>query len=510
MRRPFILSVLLALILVLLCSSASAQDLLPPEAAALFQSAAPAQRISLWDQCGNTAAAVLTDGQTQTLCVAEKQKETWSLAVCNPAALPEDTPVTSLLLDTDDTLFWSYQPCGTTTVNYHASSASGQWRIISIIRRESYDNGSSNESHTWYEEGRLNYSTYYCDENDNVLSYRPYTPVPAMWLDEQMPLSVFDDASFPYPNDSYTHSWLSEEATALAAAELFPDDTFLGGCAEKDHLAFFLQTDDGEHIIAGCLFDPAEGWRICRSTPLPEGTVYGCENFSSSLAMGDLLVNIGPVDELTCGVTFIYNIRDMASGESMFRLGKNWITGESPNGYDNCFGDHPWADITAVDWNTLPHSLEEALSVMDASHWAVVNNPNPADRLHLRTEPNRSAQSLGKYYNGTPVRILDTKNDWVQVDIFGITGWMMKAYLAMGSAGHEVEAVFPSRVAAENYQYHYVFAQPTTRQPIASYEGLQQGLLVLGIVGDEWYHVWFPDDDLTGYVPQDDWKEGNG
>ena len=67
----------------------------------------------------------------------------------------------------------------------------------------------------------------------------------------------------------------------------------------------------------------------------------------------------------------------------------------------------------------------------------MVNNPNPADRLHLRVSPERGATSLGKFYNGTPVRVLEERGDWVQVEIGldgNLTGWMMKKYLAFGEA----------------------------------------------------------------------------
>ena len=37
---------------------------------------------------------------------------------------------------------------------------------------------------------------------------------------------------------------------------------------------------------------------------------------------------------------------------------------------------------------------------------AYVNNPNPTDRLNLRTKPSAQSVSLGKYYNGTWVTVL--------------------------------------------------------------------------------------------------------
>jgi SH3 domain protein len=501
---------LIVLALVLLSNSSYAESELPSEVTALFQNAFPTHTMILSDQCGFTAAAVMSDGSTQVLCLAEEKNGEWELVVSNPAALRQDTPISSLLLDTDETLFWSYGTYGSETETFCAARSGGQWRVMNWLSSENHNNGNISEYHLTYQEGRLHYSKYFCDENENILSISNYEPVPAAWLDEWMPLNAFDDTRFPKPNTTYTHSWLSDEATALAALELFPGDTYLGGCAGSEQLQFFLQRPNGERVIASCRFEEKGGWKLTISTPLPEGTTYGLENFSSSLVIGDLLVGISPVDDTTCGVTFIYNTADNCSGECMFNLGKNWITSDVPNGYGNCFGDHPWGDITVIDWNSLPHSFEEALLRLDTSDWAVVNNPNPADRLHLRVKADRSAKSLGKYYNGTPVRILETKGEWVHVDVFGVTGWMMKEYLVFGTAGHAVEAAFPSRLPIGSKADHFMYAKPETDHPIANYQDTQHGLLVLAVVGDDWYHVWFPEENLTGYVLQSDWWEGNG
>ncbi|HHU02951.1 MAG TPA: hypothetical protein GXZ91_07455 [Christensenellaceae bacterium] len=63
---------------------------------------------------------------------------------------------------------------------------------------------------------------------------------------------------------------------------------------------------------------------------------------------------------------------------------------------------------------------------------AVVNNPNPADRLYLRTKPERNVVSKGKYYNGTLVHVTENKNGWAKVYICGEKGYMQSKYLAFG------------------------------------------------------------------------------
>ncbi|MDR0897211.1 MAG: leucine-rich repeat protein [Oscillospiraceae bacterium] len=63
--------------------------------------------------------------------------------------------------------------------------------------------------------------------------------------------------------------------------------------------------------------------------------------------------------------------------------------------------------------------------------YAVVTNDKLQDRLHLRAEPNQSAASLGRFFSGTQVVVLDYVSDvWAHVQMIdGQTGYMMRFYL---------------------------------------------------------------------------------
>ncbi len=62
-----------------------------------------------------------------------------------------------------------------------------------------------------------------------------------------------------------------------------------------------------------------------------------------------------------------------------------------------------------------------------------VNNPNPKDRLNLRTSPSSTAASKGKYYNGVQVSVLETlENGWVKAQIGSQTGYMDTTFLSNG------------------------------------------------------------------------------
>ncbi len=53
-----------------------------------------------------------------------------------------------------------------------------------------------------------------------------------------------------------------------------------------------------------------------------------------------------------------------------------------------------------------------------------------ADRVHLRSGPSRSAESLGLYYTGTAVESFQQNGDWTYVVIGASQGWIMTDYLS--------------------------------------------------------------------------------
>lgn len=130
------------------------------------------------------------------------------------------------------------------------------------------------------------------------------------------------------------------------------------------------------------------------------------------------------------------------------------------------------------DLNALPKNEKELRAALNKTGWAVVNNPDPADRLHLREKADRSSESLGKFYNGTPVQVLKKQGDWYQVRIgqSALTGWMMKKYLAEGDKMDTIRPAFPDLVPRDAYYDHPDL--PNTRYDlIGVYQGNQYILL---------------------------------
>ena len=141
----------------------------------------------------------------------------------------------------------------------------------------------------------------------------------------------------------------------------------------------------------------------------------------------------------------------------------------------------------------------------------MVNNPDPADRLHLRAKPDNAAQSLGKFYNRTPVQVFGQQGGWSQVRIGldgRLEGWMQTRYLTFGSAMDQVDSASPQRILQDEYENHAFFAsasmQETTGEAFDDYYSW-----IVGVVGDECYILLNPNGS-TGYLPQSWFWDGNG
>lgn len=167
-------------------------------------------------------------------------------------------------------------------------------------------------------------------------------------------------------------------------------------------------------------------------------------------------------------------------------------------------------DLFADDLTTLPCTSEELTAQLDRTGLAVVCNPDPNDRLHLRTKPSREADSLGKFWNGTPVRVLNERDGWCQVEIGTdgrLIGWMMKKYLVTGAKMDQVTPCFSQQTLRDD--------KAETETPIYTDLSLKErycthsGWELMG-VADDWLYVVVTDEGETGYAPMEWFFDGNG
>lgn len=77
---------------------------------------------------------------------------------------------------------------------------------------------------------------------------------------------------------------------------------------------------------------------------------------------------------------------------------------------------------------------------------AVVVNPNPADRLNLRTEPDTSSTTQGKFYTGVEVDVFSLTDGWAKVSVGGgvMEGYMLAKYLKLDARSKSVTSATPT------------------------------------------------------------------
>ncbi|MED9820873.1 MAG: SH3 domain-containing protein [Christensenellales bacterium] len=119
---------------------------------------------------------------------------------------------------------------------------------------------------------------------------------------------------------------------------------------------------------------------------------------------------------------------------------------------------------------------------------AYVSNPDPTDRLNLRVKPAQDAASLGKYYSGVPVQVLDTpKNGWAHVRIDPYEGYMDADYL---TASHREVVYALPRLIVSSPGGATLRSQPTeSAKALYSFSQHSEIYNVQGVLSNGWIHV---------------------
>ena len=352
------------------------------------------------------------------------------------------------------------------------------------------------------------------DENDNDHGIQRMEVLPAAWMGDCVRLADFDVSRFPtFIGTTDFYATENERFFREAAEALMPEYTFLKGMLKNSAMHFLMEKPDGSRVYVICEYASHRAVNLIESSLLPAGTVLGYQNFSDSLWIDGRCVTVQLLYSGKAGLEYIYD--DQARSEDskgflFFGDRTVWDGSQVPAG-TLLYGDHPWGDVTEIDWASLPHSLAEASTRMDSGSYAMVVNPNPADRLHLREQADKRSRSQGKYYTGTPVKVLSVEGDWVRVAIGAQRGFMMKRYLTFGQAGDALNLDMSAMPALFSKDKKLkVYAEPQ----IGEYEWHMNEdwntIRVIGIIGDEWYHVWFPVTGEYGFVRQSDLTAGNG
>lgn len=184
---------------------------------------------------------------------------------------------------------------------------------------------------------------------------------------------------------------------------------------------------------------------------------------------------------------------------------------------------HPWLhgspamaqELSALDTSRLPTCPEEVGNLIDPKGWAVISSAGGMGQ-NLYPLPDASTKPLCTLYDWAPVRIIETKQDWAQVAVANLVGWVPKASLLAGMDMLDVDQRFSElRVLQESLTDDAaIHALPDTGSPVLYFvksldASVFNYLFVMGCTPDGWYLVFNPD-GIYGFMESRWFFAGNG
>ena len=206
-----------------------------------------------------------------------------------------------------------------------------------------------------------------------------------------------------------------------------------------------------------------------------------------------------------------------------FFVGPDWIGMYGSEMNSQFFGSHAWGDITIIDWSSLPpeefgsQETKEMLSAMvDRTDWAVTAQNDPDGTTKLLAEAGSEEPSLGDFYNGTPLFVLEHGSEWTKVRIGSdestgaMIGWMRTEDLTFGDEMLQVnrEAI---QILSEKVLMHSVEPFIGSETGMITAAQFSECLVIGESESDQRYAiVYYLKNGSVGLVPITSLGNGNG
>ncbi len=468
------------------------------------------------DEARGQFALVLSDGEHNTLAIAERKAEdsAYAWTVENPHAVHDGNDIPELYMEQVDSLFIDYD-----NRTYHFVKDAERWGSVSLFSYETF--GKYTRTQVSYladigQDGMLHYERYLSDENDNTVETLIYPPIPVSDdFAQAMNLNSFDiDMLAPYPEYGISGT------KGLAEGLIDGDETLITLDLQSERLVLLVETPSGMRRLRIAEWNGENGYvgQEKESADLPMNSDLDAYHATD----GEVLLNI-TLDGREMDAYY-----ELYGGTWMLTLIDNqmYFTANSVCDASSMYRNDgsvygrfrlPWDDLFSTDFTTLPWTMEEAVAQMDTAGYAFVNNPDPTDRLHLRTRASRDSASLGKFYNGTPVQVLADDGTWVKVRVglgeASLEGYMLREYLAFDMDGRVVECAFPQLSLYQEFKENGLplRTRPQSGSPVVPGEPFTSdiGEYIIGVAGDDWFILMLRDGSV-GYAPQSAFTSGNG
>lgn len=288
--KRYILILLLLLISIPVFTQAESED---AAILATLEGLYPRLQSAVTVQCANTAAAAFEHEGIKMLCVLEKDADEWQLDFTNPRALMQAESLPRLWFNDCDTLRWCY-PAYPESI-FTATRTAGVWGNVSQMTRPIGGAEDTFKEEVVYEDGQILHIFNSFDKDGSAVKSHTET-MPAAWLENHIKLRDFDIGRFPVLGYvEYPGQWPESDFISQAAAYLMPNYEFISGSYVDGRLEFLIDKMDGTRVFVGC--GTGINPKLVESSPLPENTRYGVENFTNSLGIGPYCVTLGAYDK---------------------------------------------------------------------------------------------------------------------------------------------------------------------------------------------------------------------
>ena len=124
-----------------------------------------------------------------------------------------------------------------------------------------------------------------------------------------------------------------------------------------------------------------------------------------------------------------------------------------------------------------------------------------ANSLNFRAAPSLDADVVGKLYQGTHVKIISKRNDWVEIQYAGQTGWISGEYIQLSQEENHTETNVQTLEDTTLTIVHNgtnIRKNPNTQSTILQRANAGETFRAIHFEND-WYEIQLPDGQ-TGYV----------
>ena len=274
-------------------------------------------------------------------------------------------------------------------------------------------------------------------------------------------------------------------ADPAAIAGLLPSHTLISGVSDGDTLHLLMQNPAGETVFVGGVQLPDGTWSFTESTPLP-ADAYFVSDTSIQLVIPTIrnrsTVTLLPFNGVWGVSTLAYN------DNTPFSMGEMWISETTP--LTGALGDHPWRDITKIDWSKLPTSYKQAAAQVNNARWGLVKSASAP----LLQSPSPSSAALMQCIPGAPVCAREFRDGYARVLLGNTEGWIALEHIALNVKMSEVT---PAPIALlDGYSSIYSHPDSTDALPIPADSGVAYALAT----SSGCTYIWFPETGTYGYV----------